>query len=122
MELLKRVSEDAMVAAFLKEELHSTRFSDELRKAMRRHGVSETQITKPDITNEQDNAQLTKVLGEYRGYQQHREMFTDIPDKLAWYVAEISRNEIGNLQYVDYSYWNELTDQSYLVSYGVANI
>lgn len=49
-------------------------------------------------------------------------MFEGIPDGLTWYDAEIARAEIADLRYVDYSYWNELTDNSHLVKDGLANI
>ena len=49
-------------------------------------------------------------------------MFDGIPDSLTWHEAEMTRQEIGGLRYVDYSYWNELTDNTHLVKDGVKNI
>lgn len=46
----------------------------------------------------------------------------NFPDDLKWFKAEISREEIGNLRYVDYSYWIELTDHTHLVKDAVKNI
>ncbi len=111
-----------MVAAFLKAEVFSSRFGEEVRKAMQLFGAGEDNVVRPDITNEQQNALRAQVLGEYRGYRQNREMFEGVPDSLTWYEAEITREEVGNLRYVDYSYWNELTDGTHLVKDGVRNI
>jgi len=79
-------------------------------------------ITHPDITDMHENELRAQVLGAYRGYQQDREMFDGIPGDLMWHEAEMTRQEIGNLRYVDYSYWNELTDNTHLVRDGVKNI
>ena len=122
MKLLKEIPEAEMVAAFLKAELTSVRFSDELKKSIWSLAVDEAVIVKPDILDEQENALRAKVLGDYRGYRQNRGIFKDFPDKLTWYEAEISRDEIGTLHYIDYSYWNELTDHTHLVKDAVANI
>jgi len=85
-------------------------------------GVAEAVASDPDLSNEHENALRAAVLGAYRGYGQDREMFEGVPEHLAWYEAELSREDIGELRYVDYSYWNELTDQTRLVRDAVANI
>jgi hypothetical protein len=89
---------------------------------MKKLNIAERVIIKPDLKNETENELRARALGEYRGYGQHREMFQDVPDNLHWYEAELKRKEIGNLRYVDYSYWNELTDHTHCVRDAVANI
>lgn len=49
-------------------------------------------------------------------------MFDGVPSDLTWYEAEITGQELGNLRYVDYSYWNELTGNTHLVKDGVTSI
>jgi hypothetical protein len=122
MKLLKKIPEAAMVAAFLKAEFSSTRFSHELKQAMKKLGVAEKVVAEPNLENETDNKLRARVLGEYRGYGQNREMFQDVPDNLKWYEAELKREEIGDLHYVDYSYWNELTNHTHCVKDAIANI
>jgi hypothetical protein len=122
MKLLKEIPETAMVAAYLKAELTSVRFSGELKAAMKKLGVAKKVIAEPELKNETENELRARVLGEYRGYSQNREMFEDVPANLTWYAAELTRSEIGDLHYVDYSYWNELTDRTHRVKDGTANI
>ncbi len=122
MKLLAQIPETVMVAAFLKAELYSERFAGDLKKVMNNLGVAEQLIASPDTQNDQENDLRAKTLGDYRGYEQNREIFTDFPDDLTWYNAALTRDEIGNLQYVDYSYWNELTDHTHLVKDAVKNI
>ena len=111
-----------MVAAFLKAEYSSPRFKDDLKKAMQSLAVDEAVITYADTTSKRENELRARVLGEYRGYRQNREMFEGLPNNLTWYEAELRRDEIGELWYVDYSYWNELTDHTHLVKDAVSNI
>jgi hypothetical protein len=122
MKVLRKVPEAVMVAAFLKAEFSSPRFSGELRKVMQSLGADEAVIAHPDTTNMQENELRARLLGAYRGYQQDREMFDGVPANLAWHEAEITPQEIGDLRYVDYSYWNELTNGTHLVKDGVKNI
>jgi hypothetical protein len=80
MKLIRKTPEAAMVVAFLRAELDSERFREELSAALHTHGVVKSLILNPDITNSHDNRLRAKVLGEYRGYRQNREMFIDVPD------------------------------------------
>lgn len=111
-----------MVAAFLKAELYSERFSADLKRAMQNSGVDETIVAHPDLRDARQNELRAEVLGQHRGYQQGRDMFEGFPERMTWYAAEISRDEIGQARYVDYSYWNELTDHTHLVKDAVRNI
>lgn len=111
-----------MVAAYLKAEISSDRFSSDIRQAMISFGVSELTITHPNTQNPRQNALRAEVLGSYRGYRQNRDMFENVPNNLTWYKAELARQEIDDLRYVDYSYWNELTDNTHIVRAGVENI
>jgi len=122
IELLREISEADMVAAFLRAEITSPRFSGKLAEAMEAAGAREVQIAQPDTTNDSDNEVRAQVLGYYRGYRHNRWLFGGFPDNLHWYKARLPREEIGDLRYVDYSYWNELTDNTHLVKDGVANI
>lgn len=122
MKLLKEVPEAAMVATFLKAELSSARFSDELKKVMNALDVAEVVIFEPNLESKADNELRAQVLGDYRGYGQNRKIFEGFPADLHWYEAALAHEEIDGLQYVDYSYWNELTDHTRLVKNAVANI
>lgn len=122
MKLLNKIPEAAMVAAFLKAEFSSVRFGNELKEAMGMLGTTEGLVSDPNIEDEAENELRARVLGEYRGYRQNRKIFKGFPDNLTWYEAELTRAEIGDLHYVDYSYWNELTDHTHRVKDAVANI
>lgn len=120
--LLKAIPEANMVAAYLKAEISSHRFGPDIRQSMLSCGVSEPIVTHPNTRDPQQNALRAQVLGAYRGYRQNREMFEGVPHDLTWYEAELTGPDVGNLRYVDYSYWNELTDNTHIVGVGVENI
>jgi hypothetical protein len=122
MKLLKEIPESAMVAAFLKAEFSSIRFRDKLKAAMKTRGVTEMVITDPNLEDKRENQLRSQVLGDYRGYGQNREVFEGIPADLIWYKAELTGDEVGDLHYIDYNYWNELTNGTHRVSDGVASI
>lgn len=122
MKLLAQIPESAMVATFLEAELTSERFANELKRVMQKLNVPEKTVVEPDLQDDQENELRAKVLGDYRGYKQNREIFTNFPNDLTWYKAELDRDEVGGLRYVDYSYWNELTDHTHLVKDAVKNI
>jgi len=122
MKLLDPIPESVMVAVFLKAELHSVRFADKLKRVMQELGAIDSIIDTPNLDDSDENELRARVLGEYRGYKQNREIFTAFPENLKWYKAELAREEIGDLQYIDYSYWNELTDHTHLVKDAVKNI
>lgn len=122
MKLVKMIPEAAMVAAFLKAEFSSKRFSAELKKAMSKVGLSEKMVVEPDLESDAENELRARVLGVYRGYRLNRGIFEHFPDDLVWYEAELTREELNNLHYVDYSYWNELTDHTHRVGDAAVNI
>lgn len=122
MKLLTQIPESKMVATFLKAEYSSERFSGELKKIMQKLSADAKIITTPDLKDEHENHVRAQVLGDYRGYKQNRNIFTGFPHDLIWYAAALERKEIGSLNYVDYSYWNELTDHTHLVKDAVKNI
>ncbi len=123
MRLLDRVPESHMVAAFLKAEYSSERFADDLKRAMHTcHIEDATLITEPHLDDTWENQQRAAILGCYRGYGQNREMFADVPEQMTWYRAELTPDDVARLRYVDYSYWNELTNHTHLVKDAISNI
>ena len=109
MRLLEQISEDEMVATFLKAEITSIRFGHEIISRLERDEVNREIIDQPNTRDNEQNAYRAKVLGEYRGYQQNRELFENYPDDVVWYRALLTREELATVRYIDYSYWNEIS-------------
>lgn len=108
MQILRDASEEEMVLAFLREELDSRRFREPILKALEGIGASEALIRAGDLTDEGQNILRSQVLGYFRGYPD-RDIFENYPANVAWKYAVFDSDDLNKLRYVDYSYWNELS-------------
>jgi hypothetical protein len=122
MHLLEAITEDDMVAVFLKTEINSVRYSSDILALLRRDGMSPRIIDTPDTRNQEENTYRIRLLGDFRGYKQGRDLFLSFPDVVSWYRAILSREELARVRYVDYSYWNELSSGSRLPADAATNI
>lgn len=109
MRLMESIPEAEMVAMFLKAEITSTRFGHEILSRLERDGVNREIIDEPNTSHKEQNAYRARLLGEYRGYRQNRELFENYPDHVVWYRAILTREELATVRYIDYSYWNEIS-------------
>ncbi|MGN1107532.1 MAG: hypothetical protein ACI4RH_12855 [Huintestinicola sp.] len=109
MKKLRTVSENEVILSFLQGELDSRRFCAELETAISKLGIGREIITNGSILSEEENLLRKRLLGEYRGYPSSG-IFTDFPHITEWIYAEFAENDLDNMRYIDYSYWNELSD------------
>jgi hypothetical protein len=122
MRVIADITEDAMVAAFLAAEIRSERFGDRLRALLERDSLARTLVEQPDLSSPTGNAERRRLLGEFRGYQQNREMFVGFPDDVHWQRVTLTRAELAQVRYIVYDYWLELTGGTRLPADGVARI
>jgi hypothetical protein len=107
---LSPLTEDDMIAAFVRAELHSERFGGEVRAAMRRHRVPRRVVEQPDTAEAKQNAQRLAVLRDYRRYGLDRSLFDGFPyEDVVWSRVALTRDEVLRIQYIDYDYWVELS-------------
>jgi hypothetical protein len=109
MRPLQPITEHEMVAHFLKTEVHSVRFREELLGLLARDGLEPRIFEAPDTRNPEENALRLRLLGEYRGYRQHEGIFMYVPDDTAWYRTALVREDLARILYIDYDYWTELS-------------
>ncbi|MBW3537895.1 hypothetical protein KY386_00205 [Candidatus Parcubacteria bacterium] len=122
MKVIARISEDEMVAEFLKGEVMSERFSKDLAETCKELGVENKIIINPNTNDKVENDLRRRVLSKYRGWKEDRELFEDFPSDLLWHKAELTVDDLLNSKYVDYSYWNELSNNARLVREGAASV
>jgi hypothetical protein len=107
---LTRLTEDDMIAAFVRAELHSERFGAAVRAAMRRHRVPRRVVEHPDTAEAVQNAQRLAVLRDYRRYGLDRSLFEGFPyEDVVWSRVALTRDEVLRIRYIDYDYWVELS-------------
>lgn len=122
MQHLEPITEDEMVAVFLRTELASSRFGAAIAAVLERHGLRRGVVEEPDLTRAEDNAARRRVLGEHRGYGRSADVFTNFPRAVRWYRAQLSLAELAAVRYIDDDYWTELSGGSRLIADAVARI
>ena len=72
-------------------------------------GIAEKLITDADLSADAENRQRKKLLGDFRGYGENRELFERFPKVSEWALCEFSDTDLEHIRYIDYSYWNVLS-------------
>lgn len=110
MNIIRSSSENEMVYEFLKMELYSERFANEIRSIIFDLKIDENIITKGSIICEEENLLRYELLKRFRGYRNNQKIFENFPINIDWKWTIFSRNDIGKVRYINYSYWNELSN------------
>lgn len=109
MNILRAGSEEEMISEFLNAEYRSERFSEQIKKAMEKLSLDESIILSADLNNANENIARKKLLGEFRGYGLNRELFENFPNEIQWSLCNFVSCDLNNIRYINYSYWNELS-------------
>lgn len=112
MHVLGRVDEAEVVAEFLRCEMESPRFGPRVRARLAEDGHDERIIERPDTSNPEDNAYRVALLHGYRGVGGSAPLLEGLPDDIDWVRVALTSAELGRVRYIDYPYWNELSDGS----------
>ena len=109
MKLIRKTNEAEMILEFLKGELNSKRFNEDLNNAINELGLDSSIILNGNIEDEQENNDRLKIMKKFRGYPDE-ELFERYPNIEEWKFLELNESDIDNIYYIDYDYWNELSN------------
>lgn len=109
MEFAQQADENQMVALFLRSELKSERWANDLKDTLRECSLPGTLITEADTGDAVANEQRARVLGTFRGYRENRKLFSGYPEGVVWHRVILDGDDFERLKYIEYSYWYELT-------------
>lgn len=109
MNLLRKTNEAEMILEFLKGELNSKRFNEDLNNAINELGLDSNIILNGNINDDQENNDRLKIMKKFRGYPDE-ELFERFPKIEEWKYLELNEKDIDNIYYIDYDYWNELSN------------
>lgn len=109
MKLVRNSNESEMILEFLKGELNSKRFNEDLNNAINELGLDSNIILNGNINDDQENIDRLKIMKKFRGYPDE-ELFERFPKIEEWKFLELNENDIDNIYYIDYDYWNELSN------------
>lgn len=109
MNLIRKTNEAEMILEFLKGELNSKRFNEDLNNAINELGLDSNIILNGNINDDQENIDRLKIMKKFRGYPDE-ELFERFSKIEEWKYLELNEKDIDNIYYIDYDYWNELSN------------
>ncbi len=109
MKILRKSSEEEMILEYLRAEVSSERFSDDIQETMKKLALDETIILSADLQSDDENRKRRELLGSFRGYGRNQSMFERFPVITDWKLCSFSQEDLEKIRYIDYSYWNELS-------------
>ena len=122
MKIIKRISEDEMIAEFLKAEINSPRFGKKIIDSLKKDKKTKKILIKPDLKNPNENIYRNNLLGKVRGFGKNKLLFENFPKDMTWELATLNKNELKKIKYISYSYWNELSNKTRLPLEAAKNI
>lgn len=108
--LIAAVTEAEVIAEFLRAEIDSPRFGPRVRARLEADGWEAAVIERPDTSIESDNRYRSALLHGYRGVGGSAPLLEGLPESMAWTRVALTPSELGNVRYIDYPYWNVLSD------------
>ena len=82
-----------MILEFLKGELNSKRFNEDLNNAINELGLDSSIILNGNIEDEQENNDRLKIMKKFRGYPDE-ELFERFPNIEEWKFLELNESDI----------------------------
>lgn len=109
MKIIRQSNENEMILEFLKGELSSLRFYKKLNNVITKLDLEENLITNGIATDEIENKKRKKIMEVYRGYP-NKELFLNFPNIYKWNIVEFEKGDLDSIYYINYDYWNELSN------------
>ena len=122
MHTIEPISEAEVVAIFLQAEIQSSRVQQRILSVLERDGVDRHIIDHPDLSDPHQNGYRAQVLGESRGYKHNYRLFSGFPDRIQWERAYLEQADFDRIKYINYPYWNELSQGTRMVAQAAAAI
>lgn len=98
-----------MILEFLKGELNSKRFNGSLDNIINDLRLDSSIIFNGNIKNKKENLDRLNIMKKFRGYPDNG-LFENFPKISEWKYLELDEKDIDNIYYIDYDYWNELSN------------
>jgi hypothetical protein len=106
------MSEDEMIATFLRGELDSGRYGEKLRSLLTRDERSEDVLRAPDLASAADNRYRRALLEEHRAFESRKGLFGGFPGHVDWHRAALTPEEVLSILYIDWDWWLRITEGS----------
>jgi hypothetical protein len=103
-------NENEMVYEFLNMEFASDRYVEKIKAVLEELNVDREIVANGNIASTQENVLRIEILGRFRGYKRNEELFENFPMKIDWVWTAFDNEDISKIIYMNYSYWNELSN------------
>jgi hypothetical protein len=112
MRILGPVTEDEMIAAFLRAELRSGRYGEKLRRLLERDGIAAEVLERPEPADPDQNEYRRRMLDEHRAFERREGLFHGFPESVDWYRAALVPEEVLAIRYINWDWWLAISDGS----------
>jgi hypothetical protein len=119
MEVVGPATEDEMILAFLRAEVHSQRFKEAARNSL---GHDLRLVYEPRLDDAAQNLKRKDALSAYRGYGRDEWLFAAFPTDVEWQHVLVSHEELGGLRYARCEPWFAMSNGMLKVWIGAANV
>jgi hypothetical protein len=111
MRVIGPATEDDMVLAFLRAEIESSRFADDLLAALAARRLDRTLVDHADLSDTEANVRRRQVLEDYRGPRRGSTagVFGGLPDHVSWSWVALTPEELADVRYIHWDYWLEVS-------------
>ncbi|MDO9575805.1 MAG: hypothetical protein Q7J55_04695 [bacterium] len=111
-----------MTFIFLKAKMESFRFAKEMQQIMKDCNADQKIIDNPNFDDQDENELRQKLLQSFGGSDDEGNLFENFPKDVSWKRALLTKSDLKKVKYIDYDYWNELSNGTRLVSEGSSSI
>lgn len=122
MKIIDDITEDEVTTIILQYNMGSFRFNNELEKLLKQKKIDMKIVSEPNLKDIRENILRKKFVQSLNGSGVGGYLSGNFPNNVVWKKARLSKKDLSNIKYIDYSYWNELTNHTRLVHDGAESI
>jgi hypothetical protein len=105
MRLLRPITEDEMVAVFLRGEYASERWREVLDGLLAHHRCAEDVLRSPNVADPDENALRSRILEDHRAWERRDGLFGGFPRQVEWFRAALEPQEVVEILFIHWDWW-----------------
>jgi len=122
MKDIEDISEDQMVATFLKGEITSPKFGKCILDKLKSDGRSRAIVDRPNNADASENLYRKELLGHCRGFGMNTQLFEGFPKSVKWKRIEFDIDDLQKIKYLNYFGWVNISGGTRVVADGAKRI
>jgi O-antigen/teichoic acid export membrane protein len=99
--LIRPVTEDEVVAEFLKSDFHRHEFREY-------HDTLREIVSRPDFNNAEENARRRALL-----FIRHLSLWKELPEETEWFQVEVAESDLNNIRIFPRAQWRRIADGNF---------